>query len=209
SSSRTRKSGRYFRTGASRSTLPCSTSRIIAVAANVFEIDAIGNTVCSVTGRGSSTLVTPSPRSVTTPLFRMPTATPGTWNSRIFASASAATASNRRSAGCARIGSKAASTRHAAAVSVLRNRIMGGIIGGDECLDTRGRAANRRTADAIYTGRAMGDTTIPDHAFTSLLDALDKANARVTERFPGDSPVRQPVHTVYGGAHLFKADAST
>ena len=47
-----------------RSTLPCSTSRIIAVAANVFEIDAIGKTVCAVTGSGSSTFVTPSPRIV-------------------------------------------------------------------------------------------------------------------------------------------------
>ena len=72
------KSGRYFRTGAFRSILPCSTSRIIIVAAKVFEIEAIGKTVCSVTGSGSSTLVTPSPRVVITPLSRMPIATPGT-----------------------------------------------------------------------------------------------------------------------------------
>jgi citrate lyase beta subunit len=54
----------------------------------------------------------------------------------------------------------------------------------------------------------MAETTIPDTALTSILDALDKANARVATQFPGDSPARQPVHTVYGGAHLFKADAS-
>jgi len=54
----------------------------------------------------------------------------------------------------------------------------------------------------------MADTTIPDAALTSILDALDKANARVATEFPGDSPARQPVHTVYGGAHLFKADAA-
>lgn len=53
----------------------------------------------------------------------------------------------------------------------------------------------------------MADTTIPDNAFSAFVDALDKANVRVAERFPGDSPQRQPVHTVYGGAHLFKADA--
>ena len=29
-----------------------------------------------------------------------------------------------------------------------------------------------------------------------------------TERFPGESGRRQPVHTVYGGAHLFKSDTS-
>src|SRR5262245_1527650 len=51
-------------------------------------------------------------------------------------------------------------------------------------------------------------TTIPDNAMHVLLDALDKANARVVARFPGESPHRQPVHVVYGGAHLFKADAA-
>jgi citrate lyase beta subunit len=54
----------------------------------------------------------------------------------------------------------------------------------------------------------MADTTIPDNALSSFVDALDKANVRVGQRFPGDSPRRQPVHTVYGGAHLFKADAA-
>jgi citrate lyase beta subunit len=54
----------------------------------------------------------------------------------------------------------------------------------------------------------MGDTTIPENAMTSFLDALDKGNMRVAELFPGDSPARQPIHTVYGGAHLFKADAA-
>jgi citrate lyase beta subunit len=55
----------------------------------------------------------------------------------------------------------------------------------------------------------MAETTIPDNALTSILDALDKANARVSAQFPGDSPARQPIHTVYGGAHLFKADAAS
>lgn len=55
----------------------------------------------------------------------------------------------------------------------------------------------------------MGDTTIPDKAFTTLVDRLDSPNTRVAEQFPGDSPARQPVHTVYGGAHLFKADTAT
>ena len=54
----------------------------------------------------------------------------------------------------------------------------------------------------------MGDTTIPENALTAFVDALDKANVRVAERYPGDSPHRQPVHTVYGGAHLFKSDAA-
>jgi citrate lyase beta subunit len=37
-------------------------------------------------------------------------------------------------------------------------------------------------------------------------DALTRANLEFSRRYPGDSGSRQPVHTVYGGAHLFKAD---
>lgn len=54
----------------------------------------------------------------------------------------------------------------------------------------------------------MADTTIPDGALAVFVDALDNANVRVAQRFPGDSSARQPVHVVYGGAHLFKADAA-
>jgi len=54
----------------------------------------------------------------------------------------------------------------------------------------------------------MSDTSIPENALSTFVDALDKANVRVARQFPGDSPGRQPVHVVYGGAHLFKADAA-
>ena len=54
----------------------------------------------------------------------------------------------------------------------------------------------------------MGETSLPENALTAIVDSIDKANARIAEQFPGDSPARQPVHTVYGGAHLFKADAA-
>jgi citrate lyase beta subunit len=54
----------------------------------------------------------------------------------------------------------------------------------------------------------MSDTTIPERTLGALLDALDTANALVAKRFPGELPKRQPVHTVYGGAHLFKADTA-
>jgi citrate lyase beta subunit len=37
---------------------------------------------------------------------------------------------------------------------------------------------------------------------------LDKPLAALAKRFPGESEHRQPVHTVYGGAHLFKADTT-
>ena len=54
----------------------------------------------------------------------------------------------------------------------------------------------------------MADTSIPDAAFTACLDALNSANARVAKHFPGEMPRRQPVHTVYGGAHLFRSDSA-
>jgi citrate lyase beta subunit len=40
------------------------------------------------------------------------------------------------------------------------------------------------------------------------LDALGDANRAFARAYPGDRPVRQPVHTVYGGAHLFKAETT-
>jgi citrate lyase beta subunit len=42
--------------------------------------------------------------------------------------------------------------------------------------------------------------------FNHIASALQEANRDVARRFPGDSPDRQPVHTVYGGAQLFTAD---
>lgn len=54
----------------------------------------------------------------------------------------------------------------------------------------------------------MADTSIPDNALTPIVDSIDAGNLRVAELFPGDSPARQPVHVVYGGAHLFRADTA-
>ena len=41
---------------------------------------------------------------------------------------------------------------------------------------------------------------------TEVLDELAVANQHFSDQFPGERPERQPVHTVYGGAHLFKAE---
>jgi citrate lyase beta subunit len=54
----------------------------------------------------------------------------------------------------------------------------------------------------------MADTSIPDLALTTILDAVHGANVHVARQYPGDTAARQPVHTVYGGAHLFKADVA-
>jgi len=42
-------------------------------------------------------------------------------------------------------------------------------------------------------------------AARAQLDALTEANEAFAARYPGEPSARQPVHTVYGGAHLFKA----
>jgi len=42
----------------------------------------------------------------------------------------------------------------------------------------------------------------------SQLDALGVANRAFMQRYPGDRPNRQPVHTVYGGAQLYRADTT-
>ena len=39
-----------------------------------------------------------------------------------------------------------------------------------------------------------------------LLNSLKTANLNFQQIYPGDKPDRQPVHTVYGGANLFKSD---
>ncbi|MEJ7769665.1 MAG: phosphoenolpyruvate kinase [Chitinophagaceae bacterium] len=40
----------------------------------------------------------------------------------------------------------------------------------------------------------------------ALLNELGIANLKFQKEYPGDKPDRQPVHTVYGGANLFKSD---
>ena len=41
-----------------------------------------------------------------------------------------------------------------------------------------------------------------------ITNTLEKPLADLAARFPGESDQRQPVHTVYGGAHLFKSDTA-
>lgn len=41
-----------------------------------------------------------------------------------------------------------------------------------------------------------------------LLNQLQAANLKFQKTYPGDKPDRQAVHTVYGGANLFKSDTT-
>lgn len=52
-------------------------------------------------------------------------------------------------------------------------------------------------------------TTLTPEAMRSIEARLEKANAAIARRYPGESGRRQPVHTVYGGAHLFKSDTAS
>ena len=51
-------------------------------------------------------------------------------------------------------------------------------------------------------------TTMSDHEIRSLSAPLARALEPFNRRFPGSAGERQPVHTVYGGAHLFKSDTA-
>ena len=52
-------------------------------------------------------------------------------------------------------------------------------------------------------------TSIPEKKLAKAISRIDRAQTRFLDRYPGDSGARQPVHTVYGGAHLFASDTPT
>src|SRR3954469_22968143 len=51
-------------------------------------------------------------------------------------------------------------------------------------------------------------TSLSSEALRAVEQRLTGANAEFAKRYPGESGRRQPVHTVYGGAHLFKSDSA-
>ena len=51
-------------------------------------------------------------------------------------------------------------------------------------------------------------TSIPEKKLSKALDRVHRAQGRYLDRYPGDTGVRQAVHTVYGGAHLFNAETA-
>jgi citrate lyase beta subunit len=53
----------------------------------------------------------------------------------------------------------------------------------------------------------MPDAALPAD-LAALLDRLRPANLAHMALHPGDPPVRQPVHVVYGGGHLFRAETA-
>jgi hypothetical protein len=51
-------------------------------------------------------------------------------------------------------------------------------------------------------------TSITSGELDSVVAGLSAANQEFMRRYPGESERRQAVHTVYGGAHLFRADSA-
>ncbi len=51
----------------------------------------------------------------------------------------------------------------------------------------------------------MSATSLSDSAYAAALGALTKPNRRFAADYPGERGERQPLHTVYGGAQLFKS----
>ena len=51
------------------------------------------------------------------------------------------------------------------------------------------------------------DRSVSPRALQPILAGLRKANRENGGLYPGESHARQPVHTLYGGAHLFKSDS--
>ncbi len=50
--------------------------------------------------------------------------------------------------------------------------------------------------------------SIPTESCNAVLNDLQTANLAFQKVYPGDKPERQAVHTVYGGANLFKSDTT-
>ena len=58
------------------------------------------------------------------------------------------------------------------------------------------------------SGGDVPATTLDARDLDSILTDLRAAHVRFERDFPGDSIERQPVHTVYGGAQIFRADSA-
>src|SRR5215510_11065076 len=50
--------------------------------------------------------------------------------------------------------------------------------------------------------------SLSEKSLNSVAAGLSSSNKSFIALYPGESGRRQPVHTVYGGAHLFRADSA-
>src|SRR5919205_348766 len=50
--------------------------------------------------------------------------------------------------------------------------------------------------------------SVSEDLLKPVIERLRDANVSSAQHYPGETGRRQPVHTVYGGAHLFRADTA-
>jgi citrate lyase beta subunit len=67
---------------------------------------------------------------------------------------------------------------------------------------------NRVSADSNIHNETQMKKTLTDDALKTIGAGLQSSNQAFMEEYPGETGRRQPVHTVYGGAHLFRADSA-
>src|SRR5438128_7061906 len=67
------------------------------------------------------------------------------------------------------------------------------------------RGLGLHSSARIHKENAMS-TVLTAESTREMLARLAEANERFARAYPGEPADRQPVHTVYGGAHLFRAD---
>src|SRR6185503_9812857 len=54
----------------------------------------------------------------------------------------------------------------------------------------------------------MSNTTLSEETLRGIAAKLKPSHEAIARHYPGEAGSRQPVHTVYGGAHLFKSDTT-
>ena len=64
------------------------------------------------------------------------------------------------------------------------------------------------TANSNDTRSHKMKTSLTRESTLDISERLRKANSLFSSKYPGETGVRQPVHTVYGGAHLYKSDSA-
>src|SRR2546428_7510412 len=52
------------------------------------------------------------------------------------------------------------------------------------------------------------NTSLSSESFEKITARIRASMSGFATRYPGETGRRQPVHTVYGGAHLFKSDTA-
>ncbi len=73
---------------------------------------------------------------------------------------------------------------------------------------TRNRTSGKQLPSFLFELRERErpmKRTLPPESLNEIATRLEQAHKAFQRRYPGQSGDRQPIHVVYGGAHLFRA----